>query len=113
MKRAEAAAVLERRMAAMEAAMAARRTPVAEAQPQAARGPGADLRFQVLYLVLLVTSARELLSRTLLVLLQMGGATSSGPAAGTGYEIILQAFNWESHKEEWYKARPCGTKLVA
>ena len=46
-KRAEAAAVLERRMAAMEAAMAARRTPIAEAKPQMARGPGADLRFQV------------------------------------------------------------------
>lgn len=46
-KRAEAAAALERRMAAMEAAMAARRTPIAEAQPEAARGPGAELRFQV------------------------------------------------------------------
>lgn len=46
-KRAEAAAALERRMAAMEAAMAARRTPIAEAKPEAARGPGADLRFQV------------------------------------------------------------------
>lgn len=45
-KRAEAAAALERRMAAMEAAMAARRTPIAEAKPEAARGPGADLRFQ-------------------------------------------------------------------
>lgn len=46
-KRAEAAAALERRMAAMEAAMAARRTPIAEAQPVAARGPGAELRFEV------------------------------------------------------------------
>lgn len=46
-RRAEAAAALERRMAAMEAAMAARRTPIAEAKPEAARGPGADLRFQV------------------------------------------------------------------
>lgn len=46
-KRAEAAAALERRMAAMEAAMAARRTPIAEAKPEAARGPGAELRFQV------------------------------------------------------------------
>ncbi len=46
-ERAEAAAQLERRMAAMEAVLAARRTPVAEAKPEAARGPGADLRFQV------------------------------------------------------------------
>jgi hypothetical protein len=43
----EAAAQLERRMAAMEAVLVARRTPVAEAKPEAARGPGADLRFQV------------------------------------------------------------------
>ena len=49
------------------------------AQPAAARGPGAELRFQ------------------------SGGATSSGPAAGLGYEIILQAFNWESHREKWYQ----------
>ena len=34
-------------MAAMEAVLAARRSPVAEAKPEAARGPGADLRFQV------------------------------------------------------------------
>ena len=46
-ERAEAAAQLERRMAAMEAVLAARRAPVAEAKPEAARGPGADLRFQV------------------------------------------------------------------
>ena len=46
-ERAEAAAQLERRMAAMEAVLAARRSPVAEAKPEAARGPGADLRFQV------------------------------------------------------------------
>jgi hypothetical protein len=46
-ERAEAAAVLERRMAAMEAVLVARRTPISEAKPEAARGPGADLRFQV------------------------------------------------------------------
>lgn len=28
---------------------------------------------------------------------------TSGPAAGNGYEIILQGFNWESSKEPWYK----------
>ena len=33
-------------MSAMEAVLAARRNPVAEAKPEAARGPGADLRFQ-------------------------------------------------------------------
>ena len=45
-KRSELASALERRMAAMEAAMASRRTPVREATPEAARGPGAELRFQ-------------------------------------------------------------------
>ena len=35
---------------------------------------------------------------------QGGGATSSGPAAGLGHEIILQGFNWESHRGHgWYK----------
>ena len=34
---------------------------------------------------------------------QAGGATSTGPAAGLGYDIILQAFNWESCKEPWYQ----------
>lgn len=34
---------------------------------------------------------------------QAGGATSSGPAAGSGLEIILQGFNWESWREPWYK----------
>lgn len=28
---------------------------------------------------------------------------TTGPAAGSGYEVILQAFNWESAKEAWYK----------
>lgn len=47
-KRAEAAALLERRMSAMEAVLAARRSPpVQTPEPQAARGPGADLRFMV------------------------------------------------------------------
>ena len=46
--RAEASALLERRMAAMEAVLAARRTVVQPpAEPAAARGPGADLRFSV------------------------------------------------------------------
>ncbi|KAK9829872.1 hypothetical protein WJX72_008358 [[Myrmecia] bisecta] len=77
-ERTEAAALLERRMAAMQAVLAGRRAPAHEAQPASARGPGADLRFQA------------------------GGATSSGPAAGDGNEIILQGFNWESHRMNWY-----------
>lgn len=46
--RSEAAALLERRMAAMEAVLAARRAaPEKAAEPEMARGPGADLRFSV------------------------------------------------------------------
>ena len=37
---------------------------------------------------------------------QHGGATASGPASGSDYEIILQGFNWESHRQPWYKVRP-------
>jgi hypothetical protein len=58
-ERAEAAAQLERRMSAMEAVLAARRTPVAEAKPEAARGPGADLRFHV-WLPLLLALCMEM-----------------------------------------------------
>lgn len=40
----------------------------------------------------------------ILVRVQSGGATSSGPAAGVdGLEIILQGFNWESHRNNWYQ----------
>lgn len=28
---------------------------------------------------------------------------TTGPAAGNGYEIILQGFNWESCKDPWYR----------
>lgn len=76
--RAEAAALLERRMAAMEAALAARRTGKVSVvvEPEGAEGG----RFAE------------------------GGAIGTGPAAGSGREIILQAFNWEScHEQEgWY-----------
>ena len=37
------------------------------------------------------------------VVVQAGGATSSGPAAGSGFELILQGFNWESYRNNWYK----------
>ena len=46
--RTEAAAQLERRMAAMEAVLASRRAPTEESKPSAARGPGAEMTFQVL-----------------------------------------------------------------
>lgn len=73
-QRAESAAVLERRMAAMEAALAARKVPEAMITPLPSfqRGGGGEGRFE------------------------QGGATSTGPAAGNGYELLLQAFNWES-----------------
>ena len=44
---------------------------------------------------------------------QAGGATSSGPAAGTGLELILQGFNWESCKGDWYKVRLCSAAVLA
>lgn len=44
-------------------------------------------------------------------LVQAGGATASGPALGNGYEIILQGFNWESHRQQWYQVG-CSCALV-
>lgn len=46
-------------------------------------------------------------------MLQGGGATSTGPAAGDGFEIILQGFNWESHKGSWYKKLSEQAKNIA
>lgn len=37
---------------------------------------------------------------------QTGVPTSTGPAAGNGYEILLQGFNWESCSHgDWYQVR--------
>ena len=76
-------------MAAMEAVLAARRTVAVAAPPEALEleafgtlapmeGLGAGGRL---------------------------GVSSSGPAAGNGYEILLQGFNWESHKGGQYYKR--------
>lgn len=80
-ERTEAAAGLERKMAAMEAVLAARRTVLAPPQP---KSPAQELADQMNALM-------------------APAPVSGGPAAGTGYEIVLQAFNWESHKRGWYK----------
>lgn len=67
-KRAEAATLLERRMAAMDAALKSMRAPqLAEKPSQEERAQGADLRFG-----------------------QQGGGTGVGAGAGDGTEIFLQ-----------------------
>ncbi|MGH8466672.1 MAG: hypothetical protein ACRER5_21245 [Pseudomonas sp.] len=45
--------------------------------------------------------------------LQGGGATSTGPAAGDGTEILLQGFNWESYRNGWYKTVKEQAKRIA
>jgi alpha-amylase len=89
--REEAALVLERRMAAMEAAIASRRSPketIAE-----------KLRQQ---------REREMLEgfgfRAAEDGLAGGQQAGTGPGMGNGYEIILQGFQWDSHalKPSWY-----------
>lgn len=78
--RAEAAAALERKMSAMEALLAARRNILAEpAEPQP-------------------PSASQLLEQ-----MKPPQRIGSGAGAGNGFEILLQAFNWESHKHNYYK----------
>lgn len=76
-ERAEASAVLERKMAAMEAILTSRRQVMeAPAEPDeqipSFFQPPATVK-------------------------------TTGPAAGNGYEVILQGFNWESCKEPWYR----------
>ncbi|KAG1659688.1 hypothetical protein FOA52_004327 [Chlamydomonas sp. UWO 241] len=81
--RTETAALLERRMGAMEAVMAARRTALVEttkAEP---------------------TAAEKIMQ--LMTPPEMGAMAVGGAAAGSGYEILFQGYNWESHKHNWYK----------
>ena len=144
--RSEAAALLERRMAAMEAVLAARRAALEKPpEPEAARGPGADLRFSVRHKVdtthsrpvptsqVALASARVPALPAVLCLsthsfeslqclssrqnphrvMQGGGATSTGPSAGDGNEIMLQGFNWESYKHDWYKTLKEQAKRIA
>lgn len=76
--REEATAVLERKMAAMQALMASRKNVGVKPMEKDTSGEGGEYLFA------------------------KGGATSTGPAAGSGEEIILQGFNWESYREDWY-----------
>lgn len=32
-----------------------------------------------------------------------GARAVGGAGSGSGYEILFQGFNWESHKHNWYK----------
>jgi alpha-amylase len=75
-ERTEASSLLERKMAAMGAILAARRNLV---EVQRAAEPA------------------------LPAFLQPPPAATGGPGAGDGREIILQGFNWESCKDSWYK----------
>ncbi|EFN55550.1 hypothetical protein CHLNCDRAFT_31136 [Chlorella variabilis] len=78
MERVEAASLLERRLAAMEALLTARRQ--------------------------IAAATVEVVQPSLPDFMQPPPTVrTSGPAAGNGFEIILQGFNWESSKEAWYK----------
>mmetsp|Transcript_23952 Transcript_23952/g.32951 ORF Transcript_23952/g.32951 Transcript_23952/m.32951 type:complete len:730 (+) Transcript_23952:170-2359(+) len=80
--RMEASAILERRMAAMEAALASRRqykeAAVRKSSPEVLPAP-----LPVFQKPLEKSQAYEI---------------GTGPACGQGYELILQGFNWESCK---------------
>ncbi|PSC74900.1 glycoside hydrolase [Micractinium conductrix] len=77
-ERSEAASLLERRLSAIEALLTARRQ--------------------------VAVAAVETIEPSLPDFMQPPPTVrTSGPAAGNGYEIILQGFNWESCKEPWYK----------
>jgi len=89
--RMEAATLLERRMAAMEAALKSMRAPPEAGKPsQEERQQGADLRFG-----------------------SLGGGTGVGAGAGDGYEIFLQGFNWDSCATAWYKKLAGQLELIA
>lgn len=72
----ELSSQLERRMAALEAILTSRREQLERAMREAT-APVPDF-------------------------FKPPSVSTTGPAAGSGYEIILQAFNWESCKEPWW-----------
>ncbi|GFR49731.1 hypothetical protein Agub_g11888 [Astrephomene gubernaculifera] len=88
--RTEAAAALERKMAAMQAVLAARRTAV---QPQKQKTPAEKL---------LDTLKPPAPARA-----------AAGAGSGSGYEILLQAFNWESHRHRLYRQLSGRVKDIA
>jgi len=76
-QRAESSSMLERKISALEAILTTRRTLMEIAE----------------------TSTKQSIPD----FLQPPPITTTGPAAGNGYEIIFQGFNWESCSEPWYK----------
>lgn len=77
-ERAEANSLLERKISALEAILTTRRT-------------------------LMEKSEIEVKKEAIPDYLMPPPISTTGPAAGNGYEIILQGFNWESCNKEWYK----------
>lgn len=77
-ERAEANSLLERKISALEAILTTRRA-------------------------LMEKSEIEIKKETIPEYLLPPPISTTGPAAGDGYEIILQGFNWESCNKEWYK----------
>jgi len=89
--RTETAALLERRISAMEAVMAARRTVLIESDVSTPETEAAAAER---------ATAEKVMG---LMAPPMGAMSVSGAAAGSGYEILFQGYNWESHKHNWYK----------
>ncbi|KAJ9522786.1 hypothetical protein QJQ45_019818 [Haematococcus lacustris] len=95
--RQEAAAVLERKMSAMEALLVSRRTlgpMVDEKEEAAAASPESKIAAQMMEAM-------------------KPQRVGSGPGAGNGYEILLQAFNWESWKHSYYRTLKSQVKDIA
>ncbi|GIM08991.1 hypothetical protein Vretimale_12884 [Volvox reticuliferus] len=89
--RTEAAAGLERKMAAMQAVLAARRNLAAIPEKQ--------------------KSQAEKLLDTLKPPAPTRAAAGAG--SGSGYEILLQGFNWESHRQRLYRQLSGRVKDIA
>ena len=77
-ERAEANSKLERKISALEAILTTRRALIEKSMEQMKKDAIPDF-------------------------LMPPPISTTGPAAGSGYEIILQGFNWESCNREWYK----------
>jgi alpha-amylase len=121
-RRTEAALLLERRMAAMEAAIANRRSPKETVESRLAERrkrellAGFGLRFDgadavpssAVHSPVAQAAQEEELSPP-------SAALGTGPGVGNGSEIVLQGFHWTSHqaKPSWYSVLSSAAEEIA
>eukprot|EP00798_Chlamydomonas_sp_ICE-L_P005716 gene5716-19000_t len=114
--RAEAAAQLERKMSAMEAVMAAPRAKSAAQLERKMSAMGDVMAARRTRMALEPEEEKKAPSAAAMIEKMKppcGTLAVTGASCGSGYEILLQGFNWESHKHQHYKTLKGQIKEIA